>query len=79
MLSFLLLNVKLQQCKRLILWDSITGQFGYTHKEPERVKTVYKLSLRTQDSAVQKPDQNRNASHSLYNRPYALNRIQLSK
>ena len=29
----------------------ITGQFGYTHKDPER---VYKLSLRAQDSAIQK-------------------------
>ena len=35
-------------------------------------------SLRTQDSAIQKPDQNRNnTSHSLYNHPYALNHIQL--
>ena len=35
-------------------------------------------SLRAQDSATQKPDQNRNnMSHSLYNHPYALNHIQL--
>ena len=34
-------------------------------------------SLRAQDSAIQKPDQNRNMSHSLYNHPYALNHIQL--
>ncbi len=35
-------------------------------------------SLRTQDSAIQKPDQNRNnMSHSLYNHPYVLNHIQL--
>ena len=35
--------------------------------------------LRTQDSAIQKPDQNRNSmSHSLYNHPYALS-IQLVK
>ena len=35
-------------------------------------------SLRAQDSAMQKPDQNRNnMSHSLYNHPYALNHIQL--
>ena len=33
-------------------------------------------SLRAQDSAIQKPDQNRNnMSHSLYNHPYALNHI----
>ena len=37
-------------------------------------------SLCTQDSAIQKPDQNRNnMSHSLYNHPYALNHIQLVK
>ena len=35
-------------------------------------------SLRAHDSAIQKPDQNRNnMSHSLYNNPYALNNIQL--
>ena len=35
-------------------------------------------SLRAQDSAIQKPDQNRNnMSHSLYNHPYALYHIQL--
>ena len=37
-------------------------------------------NLRAQDSAIQKPDQNRNdMSHSLYNHPYALNHIQLVK
>ena len=37
-------------------------------------------SLRAQDSAIQKPDQNRNnMSHSLYNHPYALNHNQLVK
>ena len=37
-------------------------------------------SLRSQDSAIQKPDQNvNNTSHSLYNHPYALNHIQLVK
>ena len=37
-------------------------------------------SLRAQDSAIQKLDQNRNnMSHSLYNHPYALNHIQLVK
>ena len=33
-------------------------------------------SLRAQDSAIQKPDQNKNnMSHSLYNHPYILNHI----
>ena len=37
-------------------------------------------SLRAQDSAIQKPDQDRNdMSHSLYNHHYALNHIQLVK
>ena len=37
-------------------------------------------SLSTQDSAIQKPDQNRNnMSHSIYNHPYAPNHIQLVK
>ena len=37
-------------------------------------------SLRAQDWAIQKPDQNRNdMSHSLYNHPYALNHIQIVK
>ena len=37
-------------------------------------------SLRDQDSAIQKHDQNRNdMSHSLYNHPYALNHTQLVK
>ena len=35
-------------------------------------------SLRTQNSATQKPDQNiNNLSHSLHNHPYVLNHIQL--
>ena len=34
-------------------------------------------SLYAQDSAIQKPDQNRNSmSHSLYNHPFALSHIQ---
>ena len=37
-------------------------------------------SLHAQDSAIQKPDQNRNdMSHSSYNHPYALDHIQLLK
>ena len=36
--------------------------------------------MRAQDSAIQKPEQNRNnMSHSLYNHPYVLNLIQLVK
>ena len=59
----------------------ITGQFGYTHKDPER---VFKLSTVKvcvpYVSAIRKMDQNRNnMSHGLYNHPYALNHIQLVK
>ena len=37
-------------------------------------------NLRAQDSAIQKPDQNRNnMSHSLHKHPCALNHIQLVK
>ena len=35
----------------------ITGQFGYTHKDPERFYKLSRVSLRAQDSAIQKPDQ----------------------
>ena len=58
----------------------ITGQFRYMHKDPERVYKLNRVSesLCAQDSAIQKPDQNRNnMSHSLYNHPYVLNHIQL--
>ena len=60
-----------------------------THHRPVRVhaqrpgkglQAKQSESLRAQDSAIQKPDQNRNnMSHSLYNHPYALNHIQLVK
>ena len=44
------------------------------------LQTKQSESLRAQDLAIQKPDQNRNnMSHSLYNHPYALNHIQLVK
>ena len=44
------------------------------------LQTKQSESLRAQDWAIQKPDQNRNnMSHSLYNHPYALNHIQLVK
>ena len=53
-------------------WRASPGSSSLQAKQSE--------SLRTQDSAIQKPDQNRNnMSHSLYNRPYALNHIQLVK
>jgi len=56
------------------------------HHRPVRVHAqrpgrVYKQSesLRAQDSAIQKPDQNRNyTSHSLYNHPYALNHSKMN-
>ena len=42
------------------------------------LQTKQSESLRAQDSAIQKPDQNRNnMSHSLDNHPYVLNHIQL--
>ena len=60
-----------------------------THHQPVRVhaqrpgkglQAKQSESLRAQDSAIQKPGQNRNnMSHSLYNHPYALNHIQLVK
>jgi len=59
------------------------------HNRPVRVhaqrpgkalQTKQSESLRAQDSAIQKPNQNRNNTpHSLYNHPYALNHIQLVK
>ena len=60
-----------------------------SHHQPVRVHTQrpgkglqakQSESLRAQDSAIQKPDQNRNnMSHSLYNHPYILNHIHLVK
>ena len=60
-----------------------------THHQPVRVhaqrpgkclQAKQSKSLRAQNLAIQKPDQNRNnMSHSLYNHPYALNHIQLVK
>ena len=44
----------------------------------EGLQAKQSKSLRAQDLAIQKPDQNRNnMSHSLYNHPYVLNHIQL--
>ena len=47
---------------------------GRVHAQRPRMGLQAKQSesLHTQDSAIQKPDQNRNnMSHSLYNHPYA--------
>ena len=50
----------------------------HAHRPRKGLQAKQSESLRTQDSAIQKPDQNRNnMSHSLYNHPYALNYIQL--
>ena len=35
----------------------LAGLSGYTHKDPERVYKLSRVSLRAQDSAIQKPDQ----------------------
>ena len=63
------------------------GMKSHAHHRPVRVhaqrpgkglQAKQSESLRAQDSAIQKPDQNRNnMSHSLYNHPSALNHIQL--
>ena len=87
--SVLLTRVALQESK-LLNWlrkDLITTSDA--HHRPVRVhaqrpgkglQAKQSESLRAQDSAIQKPDQNRNnMSHSLYNHPYALNHIQLVK
>ena len=70
-----------------VLW--LQRHYIYAHHRPVRVPTQrtgkgmqakQSESLRTQDSAKQKPDQNIDyMSHSLYNHPYALNRIELLK
>ena len=50
----------------------------YTQRPGKGLQAKQSESLCAQDSAIQKPDQNRNnMSHSLYNHPYALNHIQL--
>ena len=50
----------------------------HTQRPGKGLQAKQSESLRAQDSAIQKPDQNRNnMSHSLYNHPYALNDIQL--
>ena len=53
---------------------------GHAQRPGKGLQAKQSESLRAQDSAIQKPDKNRNnMSHSLYNHPYALNHIQLVK
>ena len=50
----------------------------HTQRPGKGLQAKQSESLRTQDSTIQKLDQNRNSmSHSFYNHPYALNHIQL--
>ena len=52
----------------------------HAHRPGKGLQAKQSQSLRAQDLAIQKPDQNRNnISHSLCNHPYALNHIQLVK
>ena len=52
----------------------------HTQRPGKGLQAKKSESLRAQDSAIQKPDQNRNNTpHSLYTHPYALNHIQLVK
>ena len=52
----------------------------HAHRLRKGLQAKQTESLHAQNSAIQKPDQNRNnMSHSLYNHPYALNHIQLVK
>jgi len=52
----------------------------HTQRPRKGLQAKQSESLRTQDLAIQKPDQHRNnMSHSLYNQPSALNHIQLVK
>ena len=48
----------------------------HTQRTGKGLQAKQSESLRTQDSAMQKPDQNIDyMSHSLYNHPYALNQV----
>ena len=52
----------------------------HTQRPGKGLQAKQSKSLRAQNSAIQKPDQNRdNTSHSLYNHPYVLNHTQLAK
>ena len=66
--------------KDLVATTDVRNQPVWVHTQRPRKGLQAKQSLCAQDSAIQKPDQNRNnMSHSLYNHPYALNHIQLVK
>ena len=59
-------------------WRASPASSGRRTKTRKGLQAKQSESLRAQNSAMQKPDQNRNnTSHSLYNHPYALNNIQL--
>ena len=84
-------NIKCLTESKLLIWLRLSARLVnrdkdlIAHRRPVRVHTQrpgkglqakQSESLRAQDSATQKPDQNRNnMSHSLYNHPYALNHI----
>ena len=80
------LLIWLRLSARLVSRDKDLIATTDAHRRPVRVhaqrpgkglQAKQSESLRAQDSAIQKPDQNRNSmSHSLYNHPYALNHIQ---
>ena len=81
------LSIWLRLSARLVNRDKDLTATTDAHHRPVRVhaqrpgkglQAKQSESLRAQDSAIQKPDQNRNnMSHSLYNHPYALNHIHL--
>ena len=83
------LLIWLRLSARLVNRDKSLLATTDAHRRPVRVhaqrpgkglQAKQSESLRAQDSAIQKLDQNRNnMSHSLYNHPYALNHIQLVK
>ena len=83
------LLIGLRLCARLVNRDKDLVATTDVHHRPVRVQTQrpgkglqakQSESLHAQDSAIQKPDQNRNdMSHSLYNHSCALNHIQLIK
>ena len=92
--SVLLTRVAHQESK-LFIWLRLSARLVnrdkdlIAHRRPVRVHTQrpgkglqakQSKSLRAQDLAIQKLNQNRNdMSHSLYNHSYALNHIQLVK
>ena len=79
------LLIWLRLSARLVNWDKDLTATTDAHRWPVRVhaqkpgkglQAKQSESLRAQDSAIQKPDQNRNdMSHSLCNHPYALNHV----